>query len=176
MTQELELLDKKELATQSKRGLVISDLHLFSSRSDGFNLMDEIWNDLRKLDVLVLNGDVPLIKAETLKKLINFHDSKNADVSLITTKKNNPHGYGRVFTKENLIEKIVEEKDCDNKHRQNLLINSGIPVNPYAYASKTQSPSRTLVRVTSPHHQQAQYEASAYMAYCTKVKRLLACV
>ncbi len=76
--------------------------------------------------LLVLNGDVPLIKAETLKKLINFHDSKHADVSLITTKKNNPHGYGRVFTKENLIEMIVEEKDCNYNQRQNLLINAGI--------------------------------------------------
>ena len=76
--------------------------------------------------LLVLNGDVPLIKAETLKKLINFHNSKNADVSLITTKKNNPHGYGRVFTKENLIERIVEEKDCNDNQRQNLLINAGI--------------------------------------------------
>ncbi len=76
--------------------------------------------------LLVLNGDVPLIKAETLKKLINFHDSKNADVSVITTKKNNPYGYGRVFTKENLIKKIVEEKDCNENQRQNLLINAGI--------------------------------------------------
>ena len=74
--------------------------------------------------LLVLNGDVPLIKAETLRKLIHFHDSKNADVSLITTKKSNPYGYGRVFTKENLIERIVEEKDCNNNQRQNLLINA----------------------------------------------------
>ena len=76
--------------------------------------------------LLVLNGDVPLIKSETLKKLINFHDSKIADVSLITTKKENPYGYGRVFTKDNLIERIVEEKDCNNTQRMNLLINAGI--------------------------------------------------
>ena len=37
--------------------------------------------------LLVLNGDVPLIKSNTLKKLINLHDTKDADVSLITTKK-----------------------------------------------------------------------------------------
>ena len=49
--------------------------------------------------LLVLNGDVPLIKPKTLKKLLDFHDSKNADVSLVTTKKKNPHGYGRVFLK-----------------------------------------------------------------------------
>ena len=40
--------------------------------------------------LLVLNGDVPLIKSETLKKLINFHDSKTAEVSLLTTRKKNP--------------------------------------------------------------------------------------
>ena len=76
--------------------------------------------------LLVLNGDVPLIKAETLKKLINFHDSKTADVSLISTKKKNPYGYGRVFTKNNLIERIIEEKDCDIDQRLNILVNAGI--------------------------------------------------
>jgi len=76
--------------------------------------------------LLVLNGDVPLIKYETLQKLINFHNTKNADVSLITTKKKNPFGYGRVFTKETLIERIVEEKDCNEEQRLNLLINAGI--------------------------------------------------
>ena len=76
--------------------------------------------------LLILNGDVPLIKPKTLEKLINLHDYKNADVSLITTKKINPHGYGRVFLKGDFIERIVEEKDCSNQERQNLLINSGI--------------------------------------------------
>ena len=38
--------------------------------------------------LLVLNGDVPLIKPCTLKRLLYLHDSKNADVSLITSKKN----------------------------------------------------------------------------------------
>ena len=77
-------------------------------------------------NLLVLNGDVPLIKSETLKKLINFHNSKTSDVSLITTKKKNPHGYGRVFTNNYFIEKIVEEKDCNNDQRLNELVNAGI--------------------------------------------------
>ena len=76
--------------------------------------------------LLVLNGDVPLIKTKTLKKLIDLYDSKNADVSLITTKKINPHGYGRVFLNGDFIERIVEEKDCDNQERLNLLINAGV--------------------------------------------------
>jgi len=79
-----------------------------------------------KGNLLVLNGDVPLIKARTLKKLLYLHDSKNADVSLITTKKKNPHGYGRVFLKGDFIDRIVEEKDCNDQERENLLINAGI--------------------------------------------------
>ncbi len=77
-------------------------------------------------NLLVLSGDVPLIKPTTLKRLVFLHDSKNAHVSLITTKKKNPHGYGRVFLKGDFIERIVEEKDCNNQERENLLINAGI--------------------------------------------------
>ena len=87
-------------------------------------LCREVKKNVGKL--LVLNGDVPLIKPKTLKTLLNLHDSKNADVSLITTQKKNPHGYGRVFLKGNFIERIVEEKDCNNQERLNLLINAGI--------------------------------------------------
>ncbi len=76
--------------------------------------------------LLVLNGDVPLIRPSTLKRLLNLHDSKNADVSLITTKKTNPNGYGRVFLRGDFIERIVEEKDCNNLERENPLINAGV--------------------------------------------------
>ena len=87
-------------------------------------LCREITNNKGKL--LVLNGDVPLIKPDTLNKLLNLHDSKNADISLITAKKKNPYGYGRVFLKGDFIERIVEEKDCNNQERLNLLINAGV--------------------------------------------------
>ena len=88
-------------------------------------LSDKLLNFKGKL--LVLNGDVPLIKSKTLEELIKVHDSNNADASLITTRKQNPYGYGRVFIKRNnLIKKIVEEKDCKPDERLNQLINSGI--------------------------------------------------
>ena len=79
-----------------------------------------------KGNLLILNGDVPLIRAKSLKELIEIHSSRNADVSLITTKKENPFGYGRVFKGETFIEKIIEEKDCSLKEKQNKLINAGI--------------------------------------------------
>ena len=52
--------------------------------------------------LLVLNGDVPLIKPATLKKLVNLHDSKNADVSLITTKKKKSSWLWQSFFKRGL--------------------------------------------------------------------------
>ena len=101
--------------------------------------------------LMVLNGDVPLIKAETLKKLINYHDLRTADVSLLTTKKKNPSGYGRVFTEDNLITKIVEEKDCNKDERSNLLINAGI------YCFKWESLSKIINTLKSNNKQKEIY-------------------
>ncbi len=105
----------------------------------------------KKGNLLVLNGDVPLITSNTLKKLLNLHDSKNADVSLVTTKKKNPHGYGRVFIKNSFIEKIVEEKDCNNQERQNLLINAGI------YCFRWKKLSRIINSLKSNNNQKEIY-------------------
>ncbi|KGF90921.1 MULTISPECIES: bifunctional UDP-N-acetylglucosamine diphosphorylase/glucosamine-1-phosphate N-acetyltransferase GlmU [Prochlorococcus] len=101
--------------------------------------------------LLVLNGDVPLIKSKTLKKLLNFHDSKNADVSLITTNKINPIGYGRVFLNGDFIERIVEEKDCNNQERLNSLINAGI------YCFNWESLSKIIGNLKSNNNQKEVY-------------------
>ena len=78
-------------------------------------------------ELLVLNGDVPLIKEETLSSLLNFHKESNASVTFLSASLDSPTGYGRVFTDESgLVEKIIEEKDCTNEQRKNKLINAGI--------------------------------------------------
>ena len=79
-----------------------------------------------KGSLLILNGDVPLIRTKSLTELLKYHSSRDADVSLITTEKVNPFGYGRIFKKANLVEKIIEEKDCSLKQKQIKLINAGI--------------------------------------------------
>jgi len=101
--------------------------------------------------LLVLNGDVPLIKPKTLKKLLNLHDKKNADVSLITTKKKNPNGYGRVFLEDDLIDRIVEEKDCNNQERLNLLINAGV------YCFNWENLSKIISNLQSNNNQKEIY-------------------
>jgi bifunctional UDP-N-acetylglucosamine pyrophosphorylase/glucosamine-1-phosphate N-acetyltransferase len=73
--------------------------------------------------VLILNGDMPLIKVDILKKVMDYE----SDASIITAKFENPSGYGRVFTtKRGMVLKIIEEKDCSEIEKQNNVINTGI--------------------------------------------------
>ena len=51
-----------------------------------------------KGELLVLNGDVPLLKKKTLSSLIKFHKESNASVTFLSAKLDSPTGYGRVFT------------------------------------------------------------------------------
>jgi len=87
---------KKSIPNYKKIHVVIQEPQLGTGHAIQV-LCREVKNHEGKL--LVLNGDVPLIRPSTLKRLLYLHDSKNADVSLITTKKTNPQGYGRVFLK-----------------------------------------------------------------------------
>ena len=83
--------------------------------------LDKVQNDSK---ILVLYGDVPLIKKETLQNLI---DSSNSGVSILTTVLDNPFGYGRVKTNDNneALE-IVEEKDATDEERQIQEIFTGV--------------------------------------------------
>ena len=80
-----------------------------------------------KGELLVLNGDVPLLKQSTLSSLVNFHKESNASVTFLSTSLDSPTGYGRVFTNQSgLVKEIIEECDCNNEQRKNKLINAGI--------------------------------------------------
>ncbi|MEB3320231.1 MAG: bifunctional UDP-N-acetylglucosamine diphosphorylase/glucosamine-1-phosphate N-acetyltransferase GlmU [Cyanobium sp.] len=78
-------------------------------------------------DLLVLNGDVPLLRPETLETLLNQHRSSGAAVTLLTARLANPSGYGRVFAgSDGQVSAIVEHRDCSEAQRTNTLINAGI--------------------------------------------------
>lgn len=84
---------------------------------------------LRKFEgtVLVLYADNPLLKKETLKKLLEYHLKNNLDATLLTAKLEKPAGYGRVLRdKYASICGIVEEKDADDFELDIKEINSGI--------------------------------------------------
>lgn len=77
--------------------------------------------------VLILCGDVPLLRAETLREMMAAHEKSGATLTVLTARFDNPYGYGRVVKKEDgSVLRIVEEKDADDKEREITEINSGI--------------------------------------------------
>ena len=76
-------------------------------------------------NILVLLGDVPMIKAKTLKVL--KEEVQTTDILVLTTKLEKPSGYGRLKRDEkNNVMAIVEETECNNKEKEINEINSGI--------------------------------------------------
>ena len=81
----------------------------------------------KKGKVLVLNGDVPLIRPETLNKLIEKSIENKEYVTLLTAIYDNPTGYGRIVRDEGgNISAIVEEKDTTEEQKEIKEINAGI--------------------------------------------------
>ena len=78
-------------------------------------------------ELLVLNGDVPLLRPETVNSLVERHRRSGADVTLLTARLEDPTGYGRVFADEQgRVSGIVEHRDCTGEQRANNLTNAGI--------------------------------------------------
>lgn len=76
--------------------------------------------------VLVLNGDSPLIRAETLNELLKFHQDNIVDLSFLSCKLEHPDGYGRIIRKDKRILAIKEDKDCSEAERQIKEVNAGV--------------------------------------------------
>ncbi len=80
-------------------------------------------------EVLILSGDVPLLKHETLEKLIAEHFLNNNSATLLTAVLKNPEGYGRIVRgPEGLFEKIVEHRDANDDEKKINEINPAIYV------------------------------------------------
>jgi bifunctional UDP-N-acetylglucosamine pyrophosphorylase/glucosamine-1-phosphate N-acetyltransferase len=80
--------------------------------------------------LVLLSGDVPLLSAATLERLIRHHESTRASATLLTAVVERPYGYGRIVRSAERIAKVVEEKDATEGERQIREINAGI----YAFA------------------------------------------
>lgn len=92
-------------------------------------------NELSKFpesDVLILSGDVPLLRTQTMSNLIKM----NEPVKIIVTNLENPTGYGRIIQTDNKFNKIVEQKDCNKMELQVKEINCGIYVVKSEYLCK----------------------------------------
>ncbi|MEW6163939.1 MAG: bifunctional UDP-N-acetylglucosamine diphosphorylase/glucosamine-1-phosphate N-acetyltransferase GlmU [Pseudomonadota bacterium] len=78
--------------------------------------------------VLVLYGDVPLIRAATLRRLVDA--AGDGRLALLTARLDDPRGYGRIVRVNGRVVRIVEERDADDAERAIREINTGILVAP----------------------------------------------
>lgn len=77
--------------------------------------------------VLILCGDTPLVREETLKKFVEFHKSNNSDLTVMSTIFDNPTNYGRIIREaDNSLKCIVEEKDATPEQKAVKEVNAGI--------------------------------------------------
>jgi len=101
--------------------------------------------------VLVLYGDNPLLKKETIKKLLDYHLKNNLAATLLTATVDKPSGYGRILRdKYSSISGVVEEKDVDDFQKEIKEINTGI------ICFDKEKLSRALKRV-SPNNNKREY-------------------
>lgn len=75
---------------------------------------------------LVITGDTPLLTAETLTNLFDYHQGKNASATILTAHADDPTGYGRIIRDHlGIVEKIVEQKDASEQEARVQEINTG---------------------------------------------------
>lgn len=120
--------------------------------------------------ILVLSGDVPLIRPQTIQKLWDFHQTQYADMTLLTAIPENPYGYGRVIRKNDSVEvsAIVEQKSL-LPNQQNLPeINSGI------YAFNTAALLQHLKELAANNSQGEYYLTDMAQILTSAGKRVVA--
>src|SRR5262245_39813296 len=76
--------------------------------------------------LLLLSGDVPLLRSETLEALATHHHATRAAATVVTARVDDPHGYGRIVRRQGAIDRIVEQRDADDEMRAIREINAGI--------------------------------------------------
>jgi bifunctional UDP-N-acetylglucosamine pyrophosphorylase/glucosamine-1-phosphate N-acetyltransferase len=75
-------------------------------------------------EILILYGDVPLVRPESLKRLV---EAAREGVAVMTAEVDEPKGYGRIVRKpDGTVERIVEEKDASSAERAIREINAGL--------------------------------------------------
>lgn len=115
-------------------------------------------------NVLIINGDTPNLKFNILQKFIYQLYLKDCTNGLMTCEYDDPTGYGRIITDDNnMIVKIVEEKDASEEEKKIKLINTGI------YFINGLS-LKELIPLIEDNNVQNEYYLTDLIALCYKYK------
>lgn len=103
-------------------------------------------------ELVVLTGDTPLLRQETIQELVTTHRDRGASATVLTALLPDPKGYGRVFCDgQNRIECIIEDRDCTNAQRQNRRVSAGV------YCFNWQELAAALPKLTTNNDQKEYY-------------------
>ncbi|MFH1009889.1 MAG: NTP transferase domain-containing protein [bacterium] len=116
-------------------------------------------------DIVVLSGDVPLLRSETLGRLVDIHRQRRNDATVLSAIAEDPIGYGRIVRDGNgTFAGIVEEKDAAPQIKQIKEVNSGI------YAFITHGFFEYL-RQIQPNSRKGEYYLTDVIAIMAKARR-----
>jgi len=110
---------------------------------------------------VVLPGDAPLIRTETLRAMVAAHRTANAAATILTAVVSDPSGYGRVVRKsESTVQAIVEESQLSDEQRELNEINSSI----YCFSLDKLWPALAQVKPDNKHRELYLTDAVAVLA------------
>jgi len=118
---------------------------------------------------LVLNGDAPLIKPATLKKLMDYHIKNNASASVLTAVLDDPNAYGRIIKGgDGGLLRIVEKKDAGKEELMIREINTG------TYCFNNKDLFETLPKLKNKNAQQEYYLTDVIGMLASSGRKVLA--
>jgi len=112
---------------------------------------EEVFSDFEG-DILVVCGDTPLLKRNTLERLLQTHQQSEATITILTATLNDPTGYGRIITDSSgRVEKIIEDKEANPQEKNIKLVNTG------TYCFKSKKLFTSLKKITNENKQREFY-------------------
>ncbi len=118
-------------------------------------------------NLLVLAGDTPLLRGQTMSRFVYYFENSGADAAVLSTAMEEPFGYGRIIRgPDTMLTKIVEEKDALPEEKKSKEINSGI------YCFKGQGVFDALSRLDTANAQGEYYLTDVFPLFIRENKKV----
>ncbi|MDD5686612.1 MAG: bifunctional UDP-N-acetylglucosamine diphosphorylase/glucosamine-1-phosphate N-acetyltransferase GlmU [Elusimicrobia bacterium] len=120
-------------------------------------------------NVIVISGDIPLLKKETIGKLLDIHEKEKAVCTVLTCEFENPENYGRIVRNGGIVKSIIEEKDANAEIKKIKEINTGI------YVFSAQELFKALKKIKSDNAKGEYYLTDVVLVFSSQNKKIVAC-
>jgi bifunctional UDP-N-acetylglucosamine pyrophosphorylase/glucosamine-1-phosphate N-acetyltransferase len=121
--------------------------------------------------VVVLNGDVPLLRPETLARLLGEHESQGRGATVLAAEVGDPSGLGRIVRDPaGNLERIVEERDASAQERAIREVNAGI------YAFEAVALREALGKLSTDNNQGEEYLTDVFALLASVGRAVGVCV